>query len=120
MLDHRAQALRALYEADARDAEPMTDEVSAKAARIATGVWRNRNDLDDLIDTTSTGWRVERMPAVDLNVLRIAVWELHHTVTPVAVIISEAVKLAKEYSTERSGAFVNGVLGALSRDLERH
>lgn len=119
MLDHRAQALTALYEAEALDAAPVVDEISAKAARIVAGVWDNREDLDERIDSTSTGWRVERMPSVDINVLRIAAWELHHTDTPVAVIISEAVKLVKEYSTERSGAFVNGVLGALSRDLER-
>lgn len=120
MLDHRAQALTALYEAEARHTEVETDELSSKAARITLGVWDNRDDLDDLIDSTSTGWRVERMPAVDLNVLRIALWELQHTDTPIAVIISEAVKLAKEYSTERSGVFVNGVLGALGRDLERN
>lgn len=116
MLDHRAQALTALYEAEAQESELATDDLSAKAARIARGVWNLRDELDDAIDSASTGWRVERMPAVDLNVLRIAVWELNNTETPSAVIISEAVKLVKEYSTERSGAFVNGVLGALDRE----
>jgi N utilization substance protein B len=53
------------------------------------------------------------MPAVDRNVLRLGLYELRYTDTPVGVAISEAVELAKTYSTERSGAFVNGVLGAL-------
>ena len=63
--------------------------------------------------TAATGWRVERMPAVDRALLRLALFELRHTDTPVAVVISEAVELAKEYSTQRSGSFVNGVLGNL-------
>ena len=57
------------------------------------------------------------MPPVDRNVIRIALWELrHHTRTPVPVVISEAVRMAKAYSTERSGGFVNGVLAKLADD----
>jgi len=54
------------------------------------------------------------MPAVDRNILRLALFELRHTETPVGVVISEAVKLAKTYSTVRSGSYVNGILGNLA------
>ncbi|NNC75944.1 MAG: transcription antitermination factor NusB, partial [Acidimicrobiia bacterium] len=73
--------------------------------------------LDEMIETTSRGWRVNRMPAVDRNVLRIAVWELKNTDTPTGVVISEAVRMAKEFSTERSGSFVNGVLATLTTSI---
>jgi transcription antitermination protein NusB len=62
----------------------------------------------------AAGWRVDRMPAVDRTILRLALYELRHTSTPLAVVIDEAVELAKRYSTERSGSFVNGVLGKLA------
>lgn len=71
--------------------------------------------MDEAIGAASRGWRVARMPPVDRNVLRIALWELrHHDRTPVPVVISEAVRLAKQYSTARSGGFVNGVLSKLA------
>jgi N utilization substance protein B len=82
-------------------------------------VWAAREELDAAIGASSTRWRVERMPAVDRVVLRIALHELRtRPQTPVAVVISEAVGLAGRYSTERSGRFVNGVLAALAA-LER-
>ena len=82
-----------------------------------SGVWAERAALDDAIGEASRRWRVERMPPVDRNVLRIALWELRHRPnTPRAVVISEAVRMAKAYSTERSGGFVNGVLSKLSAD----
>ena len=81
---------------------------------MVEGVWGERDDLDSVIGEAATGWRVRRMPPVDRNILRLAVWELRHRHrTPVPVVISEAVRLAKTYSTERSGGFINGVLGAL-------
>jgi len=111
----REQALRALYAAEQGGGAPDTAGLSARAAELAHGVWAERDDLDRVIGEASTRWRIERMPAVDRAVLRIAVFELRHRPrTPVAVVISEAVGLATSYSTERSGRFVNGVLGTLA------
>ncbi|MEE9582744.1 MAG: transcription antitermination factor NusB [Acidimicrobiia bacterium] len=111
----REEALRCLYEADQRGSEPFTGDLGRRAAELVAGVWAERETLDAAIGRVSRRWRVERMPPVDRNVIRIALWELrHHTRTPVPVVISEAVRLAKAYSTERSGGFVNGVLAKLA------
>lgn len=111
----REGALRSLYEADQRRADPDCSDLGGRAADIVAGVWAERADLDLAIGGVATGWRVERMPPIDRNVLRIALWELRHRpATPVAVVISEAVRLAKAYSTARSGGFVNGVLARLA------
>jgi N utilization substance protein B len=91
--------------------------LSARGARLATAVWDRRHELDGAIAARSLGWRVERMPAVDRAILRIGAHELLDTDLPVGVAVSEAVELAKRYSTARSGSFVNGVLGTIGRDL---
>ena len=111
----REEALKRLYEADQRGSEPFTGDLGRRAAEVVEGVWAEREELDAAIAGVSQRWRVERMPPVDRNVIRIALWELrHHTRTPVPVVISEAVRMAKAYSTERSGGFVNGVLAKLA------
>ena len=113
-VEARDQALEALYEADVRQDKPNTDGLRVLAVAMVEGVWGERDDLDSVIGDAATGWRVRRMPPVDRNILRLAVWELRHRDrTPVPVVISEAVRLAKTYSTERSGGFINGVLGGL-------
>jgi len=110
----RQEALEALYAAEANNArEPDVDGLRSRAARLAIAVWAERERLDDLLREVATGWRVERMPAIDRNILRIGAWELAETDTPVGVVLSEAVELAKRFSTARSGRFVNGVLAAL-------
>lgn len=115
--DARETALRTLYEADQRRSPPDSADLEARAIQLVSGVWDERHHLDAAIGAVSSGWRVERMPPIDRNILRIALWELEHRPeTPVAVIISEAVRLAKVYSTERSGGFVNGVLAKLAAD----
>lgn len=110
----RVEALSALYSADATGNAPATEGISARSHRLAAGAWSQRESLDAELDEAATGWRVERMPAVDRAVLRLALYELRNTSTPVGVVISEAVDLAKQFSTERSGAFVNGVLANLA------
>lgn len=115
----RDEALQALYEADQRRTDPDVRGLVTRAADMARGVWADREALDAAIGAAATGWRVERMPPVDRNVLRLALWELRHRpATPVPVIISEAVRLAKTYSTARSGGFVNGVLARLAGERE--
>jgi transcription antitermination protein NusB len=119
--DHREAALHALYEADQRREEfPPLDGLSKRSEAIVSGVWASREALDVAIGDASTGWRVERMPPVDRNVLRIALWELRSRPdVPVPVVIAEAVRLVKAYSTARSGAFVNGVLSKLASERDR-
>ena len=119
--DHREAALHALYEADQRrEAVPTLERLSKRSAAIVSGVWGSRESLDVAIGEASTGWRVERMPPVDRNVLRIALWELRsRPEVPVPVVIAEAVRLVKTYSTARSGAFVNGVLSKLTAERDQ-
>jgi N utilization substance protein B len=84
------------------------------AEAIVGGVVENRDEIDDLIRSQATNWRLERMPVVDRTVLRIAVYELlRESDVPQVVIVDEAIELAKRYGSEQSGAFVNGVLDGL-------
>lgn len=79
------------------------------------GIEEHLGELDGAIDGVSTRWRVERMPPIDRAILRLGLHELRfERGTPIAVVISEAVRLAQTYSTERSGAFVNGILSKLA------
>jgi N utilization substance protein B len=84
---------------------------------LVCGVAACRDEVDARIASHSRHWRVERMAAVDRNVLRLAAYELIHTDTPDSVILNEAIELAHDFGTERSPAFVNGVLDAVARAL---
>ncbi len=114
----REEAVQILYEVDQLGAAeiPNQADLSVRARRLAEGVISEREQLDAAIEAASEHWSVERMPVIDRTVLRLGLFELRHERdTPVGVIISEAVRIAKEYSTEKSGSFVNGVLAALAR-----
>jgi N utilization substance protein B len=118
-IESRDLALEALYEFDARG-ETETGQLPDRAAAMVEGVLRDRERLDHEIEAASEHWSVARMPAVDRTILRLGLYELESQPdTPTAVIVSEAVRLAQTYSTEKSGAFVNGVLAALARAV-RH
>jgi N utilization substance protein B len=96
---------------------PGDAEGRAYAEEIVHGVVDTRDALDLRITQASEHWRLTRMTRVDRNVLRLATWELlHEPGTPRAVILDEAVELAKRYGTEDSGAFVNGVLERIADD----
>lgn len=113
----RDLALFALYEADQRRLRRAEIEASyaPKVTRLVRGVEEHLQELDATIDGVSKRWRVARMPPVDRAILRLGLFELRFEKgTPMAVIVSEAVRLAKIYSTERSGAFVNGILSKLA------
>jgi N utilization substance protein B len=80
------------------------------------GVVDNRDEIDEQIITHARDWKLERMPAVDRAILRLAVWEvMFNDEVPTAVAIDEAVELAKEFSTDDSGSFVHGVLARIAR-----
>jgi N utilization substance protein B len=90
------------------------------ANEIVRGVCADQEAADTLIRAASTNWRIERMTRVDRNLLRMGAWELRsHAETPRAVIIDEAVELAKRYGAEDSGAFVNGILERIANDIGR-
>lgn len=122
--DAREQALILLYECEQRAAS-LSAVVEQHAAiyagltkELVDGVEERRAHIDDLIASHSKGWTLERMPAIDRTILRIGTFELVERVdTPVAVVIDEAVELAKRFSTDDSGRFVNGVLAAIARTV---
>lgn len=87
---------------------------------LVTGVAKNVAELDTMIERCSTNWRLDRMPRVDRNVLRLACFELMHTTdVPVKVVINEAIELGKRYGSEESGAFINGILDKLSSEVRK-
>jgi len=93
-------------------------ESRAYADAIVRGVAEGQEACDEAIRKASTNWRLERMARVDRNVLRLGTWELMQKgVVPRAVVLDEAVELAKRFGTEDSGAFVNGVLDRIADDL---
>jgi N utilization substance protein B len=77
------------------------------------GVVAARDELDEIIRNTATNWRLERMAPTDRNVLRLGLYEMTKLGTPAAVVIDEAVQIAREFGTENSSAFVNGILDKL-------
>ena len=94
-------------------------EDTALINSLVEGVTQEAAALDQAISTYLRGWTLERIPRVDLCVLRLAFYSLQHEQdTPASIIIKEAVDMAARYSTEKSGAFVNGVLSAYLKDRE--
>ena len=92
--------------------------VRAFAQKLVGELLARWSEIDALIESTSRSWRISRMGRVDRNVLRLATLELEaHGKTPRAVVLSEAVRLASSYGSERSGTFVNGIAEALARKL---
>jgi N utilization substance protein B len=120
----RERALSLLYEADAKGIRP-TDvlaelPVAAEpfVVDVVTGVEDGQPDIDALIAGASIGWTLDRMAVIDRALLRIAVFELvSRPDVPVGAIVSEAVELAKQFSTEDSGRFVNGVLSTIATQV---
>lgn len=110
----RKEALDHLFEADLRNSEISFTEVRDYAAEILEGVKIHKSRIDELIRSYVQGWDFDRLPNVDRNILRLAIWELFWSETPEAVVIDEALKLAQELSTEDSPTFIHGVLGRLA------
>jgi transcription antitermination protein NusB len=99
---------------------PGDPEGRSYADEVVVGVADDLAKVDEAIRKASTNWRIERMARVDRNVLRLGAWELmNHPEVPRAVILDEAVELAKRYGSEESGAFVNGVLDRIADNLGR-
>lgn len=122
--DARERALYLLYEAHSKGIDP-ADTIDLQVVEpdhltqeLVRGVGANMATLDDTIAAKAKGWTLARMPVLDLNVMRLAAFELiERPHVPTAVILNEAVELAKRYSTDDSGRFVNGVLASIAADV---
>ena len=119
----RELALQLLYQSELTDAEPeemqagfeewrnAAESVREFADKLLRGTLAKRDEIDEELGRQTTHWRLERLAAVDRNILRLAMYELiFETETPHAVVIDEAIEIAKKYGTKDSGRFVNGVL----------
>jgi len=128
----REAALQMLFAIEASEAEleqaisdfwrelPAEAEGRAYADEAVRGVRGMLDDIDARVTRASTNWRLERMTRVDRNVLRLGTWELaHRSDVPRAVVLDEAVELAKRFGSDESGPFVNGVLDRVADDLGR-
>ncbi len=122
----RERTLNLLYEAASRSVDPLEAlagqviDVDPLTDALVRGVADGLERIDQLIAGRAKDWSLDRMPLVDLCVMRLGVYELlERDDVPVAVILDEAVELAQRFSTESSGRFVNGVLAAIARDLGR-
>jgi N utilization substance protein B len=131
----RQRALQILYQWDMRK-EPVDEAIAAyygslyseesrvRPARdefldaLVKGTAEKVQEIDNLITAHAEHWRLERMPTVDRNILRMAIYEMKNTGTPAPVVIDEALELARRYSGEESVHFVNGVLDAVRRATE--
>ncbi len=90
--------------------------LSRSGRQLALGSWQNRSEADELINKFARDWTATSLPAVDLTILRLAIYEmLHCPEVPDKVAIDEAIKLAKTYSTERSSKFINGLLDTIMK-----
>jgi transcription antitermination protein NusB len=120
----RERAFGLLYEAESKDVEPAVvlaelpvppDQFTIE---LVGGVGLHRAEIDETIRRFSRDWKLERMPALDRALLRLGTFELlHRPDVPTGAVISEAVELAKRFSTEESGRFVNGMLAAIAADV---
>jgi len=101
---------------DAQEQAKLGKEGRNFSAQLALGAAKHLDEIDSWIEELAKGYSLERLAAVDRAILRLGIYELRYEKeTPPAVVINEAVELAKEYSTEHSGSFVNGILGAFHK-----
>ena len=122
----RKRALDTIFEADLKgnsipgtNTNDETDvEVTNYSLDLVKGIKENQTQIDELITNSLQNWTFDRIPRVDRNILRIAVYELlYQKDVPTNVVISEAVSLAESLSTAESSAFVNGTLGTISKKI---
>ena len=122
----RKRALDTIFEADLKGIsipgnntnDEIDVEVTNYALDLVKGIKENQSQIDELITNSLQNWTFDRIPRVDRNILRIAVYELlYQKDVPTNVVISEAVSLAESLSTAESSAFVNGTLGTISKKI---
>jgi N utilization substance protein B len=119
--DQRRDAVFASYQRDVtgRPLEELIADAKPLTRELAEGVEEAREELDDTIaEHLRGGWTVDRIAPLDLNVMRVALFEIEEGETPYEVAIDEAVEIAKEYCGADAPKFINGVLGAIVRERE--
>lgn len=118
--DQRRDAVFANYQRDVtgRPLEELLGEARPLTRELAEGVDHHREELDEIVAEHAKGWTVDRIAPLDMNVMRVALYEMEFTDTPVEVAIDEAVELAKEYCGAEAPKFINGILGAVARERE--
>ena len=100
--------------------DPLPEALRGFAETLAIGVAREAPELDPMISDAAEHWRIERMNVLDRLILRLAVFEfLHQLATPAKVVINEALELARTFSTDEAVRFINGILDAIRRRLDR-
>jgi N utilization substance protein B len=118
--DQRRDAVFASYQRDVTG-RPLVDllaEARPLTRELAEGVDSHREELDETIAAYAKGWTVDRIAPLDLNVLRVALYEIEEERVPYEVAIDEAVEIAKEYCGADAPKFINGILGAIVRKRE--
>lgn len=93
--------------------------VVQKVTRTAMSAWEGRQTADEWVTRLAPQWPSHRQPALDRSILRLAIWELTNTDTPPKIVIDEAIELAKAFSTANSPSFVNGVLDAVLKEIQK-
>jgi N utilization substance protein B len=119
--DQRRDAVFACYQRDVtgRPLAELIDGARPFTRELAEGVEAQRERLDATIDAHARGWELQRIAPLELNVMRVALYEIEHSDdVPVEVAIDEAVEIAKEYCGTDAPGFVNGILGAIVRERE--
>jgi N utilization substance protein B len=109
------EAISSFYDtlySDESEEKPHRDEFMEE---LATGTSQMAIDIDHRISAKSENWKLDRMPVVDRNILRMAIYEMSRQGTPAAVVIDEALELAKQFSGEESVSFINGILDAVHK-----
>ncbi len=132
----REAALQILYEMEMKDAEPrsvmnlywrtqqslqsFSDGVKEYTQELVEGVYRNRAEIDELIERHSAHWKIKRMAVVDRNLLRLGAYELcYRNDVPARVALDEAIEIAKAFGTEDSSSFINGILDSAAIELKK-
>jgi len=114
------EVVRVFWTHGPSSAQPLPGELRAFATTLAGGVAGTVAEIDPMITEAAEHWRIERMNVLDRLILRLAIYEfLHQPETPSKVIINEALELARTFSTEESVRFINGILDAVRKTLQR-
>ena len=123
----REQALLLTFESQFRDVsaeeictlfEESVEELGTYSKTLFNGVYDNKNELDAKIEAFARGWRLSRIPKINIAILRIALYEIQYVDdVPASVAVNEAVELAKKYSGSDDASFINGILGSFVRSL---
>jgi N utilization substance protein B len=118
--DQRRDAVFASYQRDVtgRPLEDLIADARPLTRELAEGVDSHREELDETIAAFAKGWTVDRIAPLDLNVMRVALYEIEEEQVPYEVAIDEAVEIAKEYCGADAPKFINGILGAIVRKRE--